>query len=300
MQDSKKRYEERKKQYRDSLVRILNAVMNDSIHLLIPRPEESMKDPGNFQIHLTPEFIYQIDGSTEIRFPDETYVMQPGHLCIVPRSTPHIERIVEEEGFTKLVAMIRPDGFSLHVSKPQSYENPTRNFITDRYYRGGGSQIARYMDEIVAAKHSNSPHRRIILRGLLIALIGVLLDGMEGRPLSNAFPALKVPRCQELVIENLSDPTLSVEDLAAELNCSPDYLSRRFHQETGKTIVQVINEKRIDYAAELLCKTQLSVSEVAYASGYTTASYFIKVFRKLKDQTPGEYRMKYVETVKRK
>lgn len=297
MNDSEKAYAERREEYRTALQMILNAVMNETIDLLVPQPEKSLQNAEKFHVHLTPELIFQVGGETEIRFPESAYILRPGRLCIVPRHTPHTERIVKAKSFAKLVGMIRPDGFSLHISKPSSYKNPERYFIVDRYYRSKGSQMARYMDEVIEAYHSSSAQKNIIIRGLLIALIGVMLDGTNDHPLSNIFPIQKIPRCQELVVENLSDPGLSVESLARELQCSPDYLSRRFHHETGKTIVQVINEKRIHYAMELLRKTQLNVSEIAYASGYTTASYFIKVFRKYNGETPGDFRKKTVDGI---
>lgn len=290
-EDYQNNYEARKALYLKTLQDILDKVTRDEISLVIPRQSQSNLESAHFEIHLTPEFIYQVGGSTEIRFPDETCVIEQGQLCIVPRHTAHCERIVSQDGFIKFVGMIRPEGFSLHVSQPHTYENPDKNFLSDRYLRGGGSRIAYFLDEVVHAHRSDSTHRGLILRGLLISLIGLLLDGLVVKPLVVDRPALKDVRCMELIVENLSDPQLSNAQLAKVLHCSPVYLSRYFHQKTGSTITQVINEKRIEFAARLLTETSMSISEIAYATGYTNSSYFIKVFRKLKEETPGNYRL---------
>ncbi|MEX2605862.1 MAG: AraC family transcriptional regulator [Kiritimatiellia bacterium] len=61
------------------------------------------------------------------------------------------------------------------------------------------------------------------------------------------------------VVENPCNPSLSVQYLADQLGCHPDYLSRRFSLETGKHLMQVVRELRMEIAADLLLGKRLSV-----------------------------------------
>ncbi len=64
------------------------------------------------------------------------------------------------------------------------------------------------------------------------------------------------------------------------------YFKKRAH----KTYVDFLQEVRIGYACGQLAETGKSVSDIAYESGFNTVTNFHRQFRKLKGQTPLEYR----------
>lgn len=86
------------------------------------------------------------------------------------------------------------------------------------------------------------------------------------------------------------DQAISREDIARHVNLHPDYLSRRFKKETGKSIVEFIVEERISMAKELLVTTNMSVSEIALCVGYSNFSYFSKIFKQGVRMNPIQYR----------
>ena len=81
-------------------------------------------------------------------------------------------------------------------------------------------------------------------------------------------------------------PTLIAEEL--EMNLS--YLCREFKKSTRKTIGEYINERKIGEAKRLLKTTDLSLVEIADTLGFSSQSYFHRVFKRLTGQTPMEYR----------
>lgn len=87
---------------------------------------------------------------------------------------------------------------------------------------------------------------------------------------------------------NLANP-ISTKEIAADQFLSPNYLSSRFHEETGKTVSDFILEKRIKMACKLLRTTHLSVQDVAISVGIGDASYFSKQFRKIMGVSPLHY-----------
>ena len=83
---------------------------------------------------------------------------------------------------------------------------------------------------------------------------------------------------------------LSLKVLAKESNVSPNYFSALFKKETGETLTEYVNRKRIEYAKNLLRGTSLQVQTVAQHSGILDLHYFCRLFKKHTGKTPLEYR----------
>lgn len=83
---------------------------------------------------------------------------------------------------------------------------------------------------------------------------------------------------------------LSVEKIAATLFISTRQLNRISIKRYGKTLYQVIIEKRIKAAEQLLLNTDLTTEEIAYAVGFGSRANFFREFRKKCGVTPTEYR----------
>lgn len=81
--------------------------------------------------------------------------------------------------------------------------------------------------------------------------------------------------------------------LAAQLNLSPKYLSDCLKQLTGQTAQQLIHEKLIEHAKDILATTELSVSEIAYQLGFEYAQSFSKLFKNKTGQTPLTFRQSF-------
>jgi AraC-like DNA-binding protein len=126
----------------------------------------------------------------------------------------------------------------------------------------------------------------------MTALLGMLQNLVETGSGTLNKDVAKVFHTKWLVREQFSNPELNVKSIAAQLNCSPDYLSHLFHSETGEKLIQYIQRIRIDGAKMALETTQLYVSEIAFSSGFRDPAYFTRVFRKITGESPHEYRVK--------
>ena len=82
---------------------------------------------------------------------------------------------------------------------------------------------------------------------------------------------------------------ISLGSIAREIGISPFYLSKLLHRHTNKTCTELIAEKRIEMAKELLLKNYSS-KEVCYQVGFNSQNYFSKIFKKHTGLTPGEFR----------
>ena len=91
-------------------------------------------------------------------------------------------------------------------------------------------------------------------------------------------------------IRNDYAKSLTLQDLAREADLNPNYFCRAFRQVTDKSPMEYLNYYRIECAAELLCNTQDSITDIAFQCGFQDSSYFGRIFRRMKATTPRAYR----------
>jgi len=86
----------------------------------------------------------------------------------------------------------------------------------------------------------------------------------------------------------------SLDALAGKLHVDKSYLLRTFKEVTGSTPLQFHNRIRCELAQDLLTRSELTVAYIASAVGYSSASHFTQVFRKLTNKTPTQFRQDYL------
>lgn len=91
-------------------------------------------------------------------------------------------------------------------------------------------------------------------------------------------------------IENNYNKNITLKDIAVLVNMSESAVSHFFKKRTNRSFVSYLNEVRISHAIKMLIETTHSVSEICYLCGYTNLSNFNRMFKKMKNQTPTEYR----------
>ncbi len=81
-----------------------------------------------------------------------------------------------------------------------------------------------------------------------------------------------------------------LDDIAEYVKQNPTALCRYFKQRTDKSIFQCLAEIRIEHACKLLAHSDMTVSQIAYESGYNNLTHFFAQFEKQTKRTPSEYR----------
>jgi AraC-like DNA-binding protein len=71
---------------------------------------------------------------------------------------------------------------------------------------------------------------------------------------------------------------------------SPSHFSRYFRKHLGQSFTDVLNQMRIDRAADLLANSDRDLKIIALETGFPDQSYFTKVFRRYRGATPAEFR----------
>ena len=90
---------------------------------------------------------------------------------------------------------------------------------------------------------------------------------------------------------------ITLNDIAKEVYLSPAYLSSLITSETGKSFIDMLNEKRISSAIKLLADKNIRISEIACSVGFNEPQYFTLTFKKYTGHTPRNYRDLFLQKI---
>ena len=91
-------------------------------------------------------------------------------------------------------------------------------------------------------------------------------------------------------IEKNYTEDVSVTDLAQQFNMSASYFAHLFKQYAAKSVIEYVNETRIQHAKSLLEKEELSIKNIALQVGFSDINYFSRKFKALVGVTPMQYK----------
>jgi AraC-like DNA-binding protein len=83
---------------------------------------------------------------------------------------------------------------------------------------------------------------------------------------------------------------ITLEEVSSVASMTSISFNRFIKKRTGKTFVNYINDIRIGYAARWLVEKDLSISEIAFKSGFNNIANFNRSFKAIKKRTPSQYR----------
>lgn len=99
----------------------------------------------------------------------------------------------------------------------------------------------------------------------------------------------RIDKVMEYICEHYSEP-ISLPEIAQTVYMSPPYLSSLISMHTGRGFAEIVNDIRIQKAAELLRTTDKRIVEIAALVGFRESQYFSSVFKKHFGLTPRDYR----------
>ncbi len=142
-----------------------------------------------------------------------------------------------------------------------------------------------------AALVDSIPHHRDEMINSYVKIMTICAEYIT---LINALPGQK-PSIAELarmyILENYSE-RITINDICHSLGCSKSTLLSAFKNEYGITVNYYLCEVRIGESKKMLYGTDMSINEIAEATGFYDQAYFSKVFSQKEGLTPSEYRRK--------
>lgn len=164
----------------------------------------------------------------------------------------------------------------------------------DRMY----TRIVRQYREAVTVGAELEKARQIIdeLKGRLQNTAARSSTVVESGKSEEIFSRLEQMMRQDRIYK---DPELSRDKIASMLGTNRTYVSKIVNDVCRKSVVQYINDYRIDHAIKMLSDPQndFQIKEVEYESGFSVSATFFKLFKEKVGMSPSKYRQKVKETL---
>lgn len=251
-------------------------------------------------------FRYICSGTAEFKVDGVSYSVKAGDVFYIPQGCLLYCKAYEEIEFISIrffgtVQLPGEDMLNKLWGIEQIFHYQDRPYMRD------------YFEKVYSSAISKDSYKRLITRGYLNLICADLAAQSskdtepfeEDRVLAESLNDVDYLRDKALEAVKNTDPkvntlveyiTLHPEknptntQLCNMIGVGESTLRRIFKKETGKTIYEFINERKMRYAAHLLVTTLESVSEISYQLGYETPSYFSKLFRENYGVSPLTYR----------
>jgi AraC-like DNA-binding protein len=225
-------------------------------------------------------------GEGEVRLPDRSVRIGPGHVFLAPPGELHDTSGIAHMGgwIVEFTAEMIPAGAPLAVPGQRL---PTVVFaVVPQAERASWEErLTRLVAEAGGAKLGSMEATRALLQLLLIDLAR-LLSPEKLKP--TAAPLLR--EVLAIIDRRFAEPRLSLAEVARAAGRSTSHVSALVRGQTGLTVVEWITERRMEEARRRLRETDEDVGIVAERVGYLDPAYFARVFRRVHGLSARDFR----------
>lgn len=246
-----------------------------------------------FPLHKHDDFLEVsliLEGTEIVELAEDTYTAQAGDIIIKNANVLHQEKADESSDLVEL---------SIGIYGVKVAGLPDSTLIPDNVvpivHTDGEMEVlkALFFEMQKLYKASVTTYAETIQLALktFVSIVLLVADKNGVVRESGAKPEVseKIEEVLKYIDENFCNQ-ISLDDVAKEFYISPYYLARQFKAETGYSVNQYIQQRRLGKAEQRLAFENTSIKEIAMDCGYTNLKYFYSVFKTKTGHTPNEFR----------
>ena len=232
-------------------------------------------------------FFIVTNGSGIVKYNDSTYEVHTGDCVFI----------------NCMNAYEHTSSADLWTLKWVHFYGSNMDAIYEKYKERGGKvvftvpspkEIENLIDEIHVIADSSSYLRDMEIHEKLSSLLlHIMKESWDEEEAEASSEKRKDIRDIREYLDQNFDKDIKLDDLADKYNISKYYLSHIFKEQYGTSINNYVISLRITRAKHFLRFTDMTTTEVANRLGYDDANYFIRLFKKIENITPGQYRKKW-------
>ena len=254
-------------------------------------PYPLSKHPENYDFHKQDgrvlneyQFIYISKGHGQfISSHQKQTTVKAGDLLILSPGEWHNYYPDEDSGWDEYWVGFRGSYFEQLRSKQFfSIDNPVLHIGISN------SLIGLYEDLARTAENEKAGYQ-IMMAGILQHITSTIIFKYKNKPFHDSYIIEKLAAARRIMKEQIEEP-ISPEVIATQLGLGYSWFRRMFKDYTGVSPAQYQIQLRLIRAKELLTRTTLNISEIAYQLHFENAGQFATFFKKREGLTPSEYR----------
>ncbi len=221
-----------------------------------------------------------------------------GDLFVIGSNQPHVFRN-DEKFFKKKSKAVAITVFFDEATLGEKFWQLHETKSMQQFFinSAGGFQIVGKKKKLLTEKLFNITDAEGIEKLIIfLEIIKQLNSKKEMQPLSKpiiqrnikTFDGNRLNKIIEFTFREFQR-VITLDEVAALANLTPEAFCKYFKTRTRKTYISFLNEIRINHACRLLTEEK-AITDICYDSGFTNLSNFNRIFRKIKNMAPGEWR----------
>lgn len=196
---------------------------------------------------------------------------------------------VMEEWMRMSDALDNMDGTEAEVMN-QTIQEAEKHLFYPSMVRNAFDRILYKYELRYAASSDSEAHSFILNAPNIRLMVDKLLSTVQKIRSKQDNYSYFVVKAKEYMYSNLGKSSLQLVDVAEYVGISPGYLSKKLKEETGLTFQDLLINMRMEYAAELLKKSDKRVYEISEMVGYENYRSFTLAFKKFYGVNPKKYK----------
>lgn len=246
------------------------------------------------------EMVYMVSGFTRHKINGNDVILRQGELLLMNQHATQ-EIFPARENDLAVNIMILPEFFDKILVMLGNENSMIRDFIIDCLKSKSGHvdylhfevadvlPVQNLMENLIYSLIEEDYDRRQINQNTVGLLFLHLLGATSSLTIGgDRFEDEVMMKVFGLIEENYKEGELTA--LCNDLDTDLYTISRIVKRRTGHTYKELLQQKRLNYAAYLLSNTELPVTDICSDVGYNNFSYFYKIFKNQYKMTPKEYR----------
>ncbi len=241
------------------------------------------------------ELAYIVTGSGVRIIGDVVENFSEGEVVLIPPDIPHCwsfdKNVHDKEGKIENICIFFKNNFLETIKScfPEIGDTVSTIQETQNALSFFGETQMK-LQELMSKMNSQNTVER--LSGLILILGQISDSGFANIVGRSVVERKKEKKLHEIYmfIMNHFHRTIELDKVAQIAGMPKSTFCLFFKKMTGKSFVTYLTDFRIESSCQMLLKTKMSVSEICVASGFNDIPYYNRVFKKIKKQTPTQYR----------
>lgn len=277
-------------------------LMNESEVIAIHKHDRFIKFDKHKHDYLEMMFVYS--GSIKQEIEGEKLVINKGEILLLDMNVEHSIEVASENDIA-INVLIKKEFFDWIFMSQIADNDLISNFIVEAIYgknefkqyihfkTSENDKVCNFMIQILMEYYDKKNGMETAIRAYIMLLFNELLRDYKKYLSSEVVSKIESTISTEILnYINSHYMDITLKSMADHFSYNPDYIGKLVKKTIGKTLTELIKEKKIKQAEYLLQNTKMSVIDVITEVGYSNVSYFYRQFKAQLGITPDEYRKK--------
>lgn len=237
------------------------------------------------------EIYLQLDGKRYLFYDNICYTLERGDLLILKPFDIHYAESREVEYYERYVLNFQPDALKCVLTNAEVYSllEKIRSGVIHLTESETESLLGYFERADEYANHSGFLSHKLFCSSVLQLIIKAIGYTDESLEVTGEQIAPQIITALRYIDKHYKE-NISLDEISEAAHMSKYYFCRKFHQTTGATAIEYLNNVRLTKVHNLLISTNMTIDEIAAQTGFMSAVNLTRAFKKVYGSAPREFR----------